>query len=126
LSVRRRDAAGEAWLPVLDALNLRFVAECAEPQHWERINALLAMAEQAPIATPVGGERAAREMAAEEEAWQRRLDEMRREQEQAQARPPAPKPRWGTKEARRLEEERIRREIAEKAAKRAGDPDDAV
>jgi hypothetical protein len=45
LSVRRRNASGEAWLPICDALNLRFVAECADPQHWAHIDALLGLAD---------------------------------------------------------------------------------
>ena len=127
LAVRRRDASGESWLPIVDALNLRLVAEGADPQHWGHINALLDRAKLAPMSTPIGGERVAQQMAAareQEEAWLRKQDEMRRREEVARL--AAKQPRWGTKEARRMEVERIRRELAEKAAKRRGGSDDAV
>ena len=125
LSVRRRDAAGESWLPVLDALNLRLVAECAAPEQWDRINALSSMARQAPVGIPIAGEHYARKMAAvreQDEAARRRRDEMRRQVETTPA--AAEPPRWGTPEARRMEVERIRRRIAENQAKRIGDTDD--
>ena len=128
LAVRRRDAYGESWLAICDALNLRFVAESADPQHWDHINALLAMAQQAPMPTPIGGERFAREMAAEreqEEAYRRKLEKVQRQWEaRPDIAPTAAPPRWGTKEARRAEVERVRREIAEKMAKRTGGADD--
>ena len=127
LAVRRRDASGESWLPIVDALNLRLVAEGADHQHWGHINALLDRAKLAPMSTPIGGERVAQQMAAareQEEAWLRKQDEMRRREEVARL--AAKQPRWGTKVARRMEVERIRRELAEKAAKRRGGSDDAV
>ena len=129
LAVRRRDASGESWLPICDALNLRFVAESAHPRHWAHINTLLGLVQQGPLPTPIGGERSAREMAAEreeQEAWQRKMDEILRQEEQAPlvSAPAVAPPPWGTKEARRLEVERVRREIAERAAMRTGDADD--
>ena len=123
LAMRRRDASGDSWLPVSDALNLRFVGECAHPQHWEHINALLAMAQQAPLPTPIAGEAYAKEMA-EKEARYQQSEKIGRELEQKYL--AAPSPRWGTKEARRMEVERIRREIAEKTAKRTGGMDDTI
>jgi len=128
LAVRRRDASGESWLAICDALNLRFVAESAHPQHWDQINALLAMAHQAPMPGPIGGERFAKEMAAQREQREvdrRKLEEVQRQWEAPpDIAPTAAPPPWGTKEARRLEVERVRREIAEKVAKRAGSVDD--
>jgi Ankyrin repeats (3 copies)/Viral (Superfamily 1) RNA helicase len=125
LSVRRRNASGEAWLPICDALNLRFVAECADPQHWAHIDALLGMAGQPPMTTPIAGERIARQLAAErkqQETVRRKMEALRQQVEVTEQAPvAAPPPRWGTKEARRLEVERIRREIAENTAKRARD-----
>ena len=123
LAVRRRDAAGDSWLPITDALNLRFVGECAHPYHWEHINALLAMAQQAPMPIPIAGDAHAKEMA-EAEAKYQQSDRIR--QELAQKRLALPHPPWGTKKARQLEIERIRHEIAEKAAKRGGGKDDTV
>jgi hypothetical protein len=141
LAVRRGGASGESWQPLYDALNLRLVAECAHVRHWERINALLAKAQQPPVPEPIAGEADARELAAEreeEQAWMRRMEEMQRQREEIQqekeemqrqqkpAPPAAAQPPWGTKEARRLEEERIRREIAENEARRAEDKDGAI
>ncbi len=135
LAVRRRDAGGESWVRIFDALNLRFVAECADPDHWGHIDALFAMAKRPPMATPIAGARIAQRMAAEharEEAVLREIDAVRREAQAARppaavAPPPAipapPPPRWGTREARRLEIERVRQEIAMNLAKRARDAD---
>ncbi len=141
LALRRRGASGEAWVPIFDALNLRFVAECAEPYLWPRIDALLAMAGMPPMDVPIGGGRAAQKIAAERErheALRRAMEARRQEVALAQAQaaveaPPAPlslqpapvssPPPWGTKEARRLEIERVRRQIADNAAKRDRDGD---
>ena len=62
LAVRRRDASGETWVPICDALNLRFVAECANPQQWPRIEALLATAGLPQPSAPIGGERIMQQM----------------------------------------------------------------
>jgi len=136
LAVRRRDAGGESWVPIFDALNLRFVAECADPDHWGHIDALFAMAKQPPMVTPIAGARIAERLAAaqaRQEAVLREIDAVRREAQAAE--PPSavvppstaaeatPQPRWGTREARRLEIERVRAQIAMNAAKRARDAD---
>lgn len=124
LAVRRRDAAGDSWQPVLDALNLRLVAQCAVPAHWHRIDAMLSMAGQAPMETPIAGEADARRMAVERdqrEARMRMTDELR--EEESPSVPAAPPP-WGTREARRMEVERVRRQIAANQAKRADKADD--
>jgi hypothetical protein len=123
LAVRRRDASGESWLSIFDALNLRFAAESADPNHWDHINALLVLAQQAPMAIPIGGERFAREMVAAQERREadlRELEELQRKREQRPDDAPisAPLP-WGTEAARRAEVERVRRQIAENAARRA-------
>ena len=79
------------------------------------------------MTTPIGGERVARQLAAERkqrEAVRREMEALRRQVEDAEQIPvAAPPPHWGTKEARRLEVERIRREIAQNTAKRARDGD---
>ncbi|MCC6532578.1 MAG: ankyrin repeat domain-containing protein [Burkholderiales bacterium] len=56
LAVRRRDAAGETWVPVFEALNLRFVLEGANRRLWLRIEELLEMAGLPAPAAPIGGE----------------------------------------------------------------------
>ena len=121
LAVRRRDAAGETWVPLPDALNLRFAGECAHPDHWEHIDKLLTMAQQAPMPIPIIGEADAKKWA-EEAAQRQQLEKIR--QTSLQSHVAAPLPRWGTKQAQRMEIERVRREIAEKAARRGGEPDD--
>ena len=77
------------------------------------------------MTTPIGGERIARQLAAQraqQEAVLREMEALRRQVEVIEQAPvAAPPPRWGTKEAQRLEVERIRREIAENTAKRARD-----
>ena len=126
LALRRRDASAKPWQPLFEALNLRFVAEFAHIRHWERINALLAKAQLTPVPTPIAGEADARELAAardEEQTWLREIEEARRRRETAPV--ATTKPRWGTKEARRLEEERIRREVAARAAAQVKGEDDA-
>ena len=125
LAIRQRDASGESWRPILEVLNLRLVAEAADPNHWENINGLLDRAQLEPITSTIGGERVAQKRAAEREkddAWLHQQVELRRQQ--VQARQIATPPRWGTKAARQMEIERVRREIAQKAAKHGGDADD--
>ena len=62
LAIRRREGENESWVPVLDALNLRLVAEGAEVWQQERIDSLLARAGQPPMETPIGGVNARREV----------------------------------------------------------------
>ena len=57
LSIRRRSAEGESWLPVYEALNLRLVKEFAQPNLWECIDRLSAMAGLEPAGIPVAAER---------------------------------------------------------------------
>jgi hypothetical protein len=131
LSVRRRDASDESWVPILAALNLRFVAETASPAHWEHINTLLERA-QLPVApTPIAGNRIAREMEAAtrmaDEAWERRAAEVRpfdkHEDEEVPGAAPAALP-WGSKAALQAEIERVRRQIEENRARRAREADE--
>jgi hypothetical protein len=63
LSVRRRAGDQENWVPLLDALNIRLVAEGAALWNRERIDRLFAMVQQPPMVEPMGGRRQAREMA---------------------------------------------------------------
>jgi hypothetical protein len=153
LAIRRRDASGEQWIPIFEALNLRFVAEAAHPRQWADIDTLLERAKLAPIETPIGGERHARELAAEQaehdarmrewEAQEQKLHQARIRSEpvpeavrppepaQVEEAPPAAEPSpspepssapqtlpWGSREARRAEIERVRRQIEENAARR--------
>ena len=138
LAVRRRSPSGESWVPICEALNLRFVAECADPHLWPRIDALFALAGMPPMDTPIGGARAAQRIAAEHErheALRREMEAVRQEAAVAKAPTaieaalppsspaPASPPPWGTKEARLLEIERVKRQIEENAARRAREGD---
>ncbi|KAF1005721.1 MAG: RecBCD enzyme subunit RecB [Burkholderia gladioli] len=54
LAVRRQDASGvDAWVPVYEALNLRLVAQSADPRYLPRIGTLLESAQLAPLSSPI-------------------------------------------------------------------------
>ena len=116
LAVRRRSPSGESWVPIFDALNLRFVAECADPYLWPRVDALFAMAGMPPMAVPIGGARAAQKIAAERErheALRREMETMRQEAALAKVQttveaPPAPSSPAPAPARRRLGEPRKR------------------
>ena len=125
LSVRRLQGDEEQWMPVYAALNLPLINEFAFDDGWEgvgdRIAEYLAMAGLPEPSIPLAAERAlARQEALDRE--QERRDEERRaalerwREEQAAARRPrqTEKPKWGTQEAKRMEIERIQREIEER------------
>ncbi len=92
LSIRRKTAEEETWLPVYEALNLRLVKEFAQPPRWGVIERLLAKASLEPAGIPIAGERRVQRQKAEREAEEaaerelerkrmetiRRLNEMRR------------------------------------------------
>ncbi len=129
LSVRRREGASESWVPILEALNLRFVAEGAHPEQLEAIDALLEHARLPPVPTPIAMER----MKSKADEEQQRNEAMRAKLEAAHAesarmtaeiaRARSAQPAWGTPEARRAEMERFRRKIAERLAARTS-PDE--
>jgi hypothetical protein len=133
LAVRRRDASGETWIPVFEALNLRFVLEGASPRHWPRIEVLLGAAGLPRPATPIGGERIMQQMREERAQYEAMMRESAAEgdTEAAAAEPPppaasppppaAPPAPWGTPATRRAEIERLRRQIEENAARREDD-----
>ncbi len=84
LSVRCREGEGERWVPVLEALNLRLVAEGSDPWHRERIDALFAAARLPPAPEPMGGTSAARELKEMRDsalARRRVVDEAKRDRE---------------------------------------------
>lgn len=116
LAVRRRQGEGEVWLPVFAALNLPLIGESAWDFVWQRIGDYLARAGMPERTVPVAAERAlarleaARQERERQEAERRAaLERWRAEQTRPEAAPSPPK--WGTKEARRLEIERLRQEI---------------
>jgi hypothetical protein len=118
LAVRRRVESGEAWVPIVEALNLPLVKEFAEPYCWRAADAYREMAGGAPVGVPIAGERWWAERQAEDAAARARA-----EKEESSA-PAAPKaPAWGTPAAKRAELERIRRQIEENARRASRDKD---
>jgi hypothetical protein len=131
LALRRRDASGETWIPIFEALNLRFVLETASPRQWPRIEVLLGAAGLPQPSAPIGGERIMQQMreeCAEYEAMLRAQEADNAEPEVTALPSPAPSSPptaadpapWGTPAARRAEIERIRRQIEENTARREG------
>ena len=118
LAVRRRQGDEEVWTPVCAALNLPLINEFSRLNDWEWpepipkvIDRLLLDAGLPGWRVPIAAERAvARAQALEEERLaEARALQAQREAEQAAA---AQRPvRWGHPQAKRLEIERIRREI---------------
>lgn len=124
LAVRRKVDAEETWVPIYQALNLPFVKEFAWDFIWSRVDEYLALAGLPARTEPIAAERALarqqaaaleqeREAKAREEAIERRRAELL-----AASRPREPAaPKWGTPEAKRLEIERIRKQIEERNRK---------
>ena len=123
MSVRRRQGEEEIWQPVFAALNLPLINEFArqyafEPYLcWNRIEQYCAMANMPKPAVPIAVERvfALREADEAERARKEteRCEAMKRLQEQRK-RELSEKPKWGTKEAKRREIERVRKEIEDR------------
>jgi hypothetical protein len=125
LLVRRRRGDEELWTPIYAALNLPLINEFSRDDEWEsvrdRIAEYLAMAGLPEPTIPLAAERAvARQEALDHEREQRENEERAalerwREGRAATLQPKqAEKPKWGTPEAKRMEIERIRREIEER------------
>jgi len=112
LSVRRRQGDEESWTPIYRALNLPLINEFSRDDEWEsvqdRIAEYLAMAGLPEPTVPLAAERAV----ARQEALARE-QEKRTQEERAAIRQPryAEDPKWGTREAKRIEIERLRRAI---------------
>jgi Viral (Superfamily 1) RNA helicase/Ankyrin repeat len=124
LSVRRRQGDEELWTPIYAALNLPLINEFSRDDAWEsvweRIAQYLAMAGLPERTIPIAAERAvareellAREQQQRESEARLALERWREEQAAAQRQRTEP-PKWGTPEAKRLEIERLRRQIEER------------
>ena len=124
LSVRRCQGEQEIWQPVYAALNLPLINEFARDYDFaadsvrDNIGKYCAMANMPKPPIPIPLERLwAEKEAAEKELAKReaeRLAALKRWQEQQAAdkqRKLTEEPKWGTKEAKRREIERVRREI---------------
>jgi hypothetical protein len=123
LSVRRSQGGEEIWLPVFVALNLPLINEFARQYAidpyigWNRIEQYCALANMPKPAVPIPAERliALRKAAEIEHARQeaeRRVAQQRWQQHKQ--RELSEKPKWGTREAKRLEIERVRKEIEDR------------
>jgi hypothetical protein len=120
LSVRRKTAGGEVWVPIYQALNLALVKEFSQPPLWPYIDELAQKAGFDVSATPIAAERMIQRQQAERQAKEAAERERQRliEQELARFRkqrvkpeqPPAP---WGTPKAKQEAVERLRRQIEE-------------
>jgi hypothetical protein len=119
ISVRRRQGDQEVWAPIFLALNLPLINEFSHDDGWEsvrdRIAEYLAMAGLPEPTVPLAAERALaqREALAREQEMrdeEQRAGRVRWQEEQAAIRQPryAEEPKWGTKEAKRMELERLR------------------
>jgi hypothetical protein len=56
LMVRRKQQDGDVWVPIYEALNLRFTGEFAWDFMWNRVNAFLEMADLPVRGVPIAGE----------------------------------------------------------------------
>lgn len=121
LSVRRNDKHAEAWMPVFQALNLPFIGEFAYDFVWERVEVYLQMAGLAPRGTPIAAERTVARWQEEQREQERREAEARLAMQAARQQRQATTPKWGTPEAKRLEIERIRRDIENRKKQTGGD-----
>lgn len=121
LSVRCRTGDSEHWTPIYTALNLPLINEFSVDNGWESvsdaIDNYLALAGLPKRTIPIAAERAV----AREEALRRQREAQIAEIRAAKARQLAEQAavgqqqvKWGTKEAKRREIERVRREIEER------------
>lgn len=117
LAVRRTRGDGANWVPIYQALNLRFIGEFALDFAYGRIDEYLERAGLPERTIPIIAERAiARHEAAQREQERREAEyraqiERQAKQHSSASRLSDERPKWGTPEARRLEIERIRKEI---------------
>ncbi len=114
LSVRCKQGGendGDVWVPIYQALNLPLINEFAWDFVWERIDEYLGRSGLPERTVPIAAERAVarRDAAASERARQEAEWQVRQRRPSAA---PVEESRWGSKEAKRREIERLRAEIA--------------
>ncbi|MEN9314537.1 MAG: hypothetical protein RIS35_930 [Pseudomonadota bacterium] len=132
MSVRRREEGVERWLPVHQALNLPLVGEFAQEALGPRIDAYLTLCGLSDRSGSILLERRLERRRAMLEAEERKtaalreeVERLRAQRDEARLRRQAETPKWGTPQAKRLEIERIRREIEarRKASEGSGEPE---
>ena len=117
LAVRCSRGEEESWISIYTALNLPFISEFAYNDGWfstwDNIDKFLALAGLPERTTPIAAER----LVARQAAKMRELDDRKASQLAAKARLLAAaeanklnSPKWGTKEAKRLEIERLKQQ----------------
>jgi Ankyrin repeats (3 copies) len=121
LAVRVRQGDEERWTPIFSALNLPLINEFSFADVWgnlaDAIDNYLALSGLPKRTTPIAAERTV----ALEAAWQREQEEREAEARAALARLQATRAaarqqplKWGTREAKLAEIERVKREIEER------------
>jgi hypothetical protein len=122
LSVRRQTADGETWVPIFAALNLELVKEFSDPLTLPAIDDYFAASGLPKTTPPIAAERIIAQREAEEARYREQLARLAAAAKVPQAQPSPKKPApWGTPEAKHQEIERIRQEIAARAAQRAAE-----
>lgn len=121
LAVRRRQGDEERWMPVFAALNLPLINEFSfdngRENISEAIDTCLALAGLPERRTPIAAERSVARQALWQQQEEARLAEARaaRARQLAEMAASGPKPvKWGSKDAKRIEIERLKREIEER------------
>jgi hypothetical protein len=123
LAVRHRQGSEESWMPIYQALNLTWVSEFSLWSGWfnisDRIEEMMTQGGLPAPTIPVGAEPSiARERALvlehqRQEAERAARAQERQEKAMARLHQTQQSPKWGSKEARKLELECIRRGIEE-------------
>ena len=130
LAVRRRLGDEEQWTPIFAALNLPLINEFSVNNGWQSVSAsvddYLSLAGMPKRTIPIAAERAyARELALQRHAEAKIAEAREAETKMAEARAAQARqlaeqaagqeqPKWGTRDAKRMEIERLKREIEER------------
>ena len=131
LAVRRRLGDDEQWTPIFAALNLPLINESSVNNGWQSVSAsvddYLSLAGMPKRTIPIAAERAcARELALQRHAEAKIAEAREAETKMAEARAAQARqlaeqaatcqeqPKWGTRDAKRMEIERLKRESEER------------
>ncbi len=124
IAVRGTTGQEQNWTPIFQALNLPLIGEFSDTILWSRIGEYLELAKLPAFTPPIAAERLLARQEAERKAvdeaelrqreelaqWQRERAEYLASRKAKTARPL----KWGTREAKQIEIERIRKEIEAK------------